>query len=576
MSEHYKTNAERSSTDRGPNLNTEIIHTLKRLHEYQVQNNETFGSKHLKAHHSAMLSKLERLKIRWVHALHQSGIDPKCHGQFSYGSTVEERASAFVKIVKSIFKTHGATSLNDNTMNAGEKIDVPEELWDTAFRVSYEECSRLGCKPIRLTRRSIYATGRRLFGSWATALSSAGIDLDEVQRKPASLDFLSIVKDLNEYDDQTGSDWTITKIRKERSNLERAIYNLKIRKKVSIPYHAASDDIVFVVWVNMIYWREKGVISEDLIWYERNSDQLIERFKEQHRGQEQWDENSIVLGIQDIYGRGASDLRLSREDVSNRGREADKTLWSAMRQRRFLDAGKNEEAWFKQSGILIHKLRAKYKQLDERYSVEDCMNYFSNLMKDSLALGENRLTREFNEIADGDFTNFIINKYGSWEAGLTDHGLDPKFFSITSSKRTKRGYRFQKFVEEQFEVAGLKPVTKDPKDKEFVANKSIKICDHDVKCKPDFLFSSLIIDTKTGYHASQKPDQLLRYFDHVPNVLILTLNDSEHTVMLKGRPIRVIGFSTFLEKSEALIGVKLDVGLKSELSEILKQHPFWA
>ena len=570
-----ETNAERSSTGQGIGLDIEIIKTLKKIHEQQVLKNETFGSKHLKAHDSAMLSKLERLKIGWIHALHKSGIDPKCHAQFSYGSTVEERKSTFVEIVKSIAKIHGAMSLNDNSMNTGEKVDVPESLWDAAFRGSYAECSRLGCEPIHLTRRSIYATGRRLFGSWAIALSSSGIDLDEVQRKPASLDFLSIVKDLNEYDHQTGSDWTITKIRKERSNLERAIYNLKDRQNVSIPYRSTSDDIVFVVWVNMIFWRERSEISEDLVWYERNFDQLNKTFKEQHRGQEQWDENSIVLGIQDIYGRGASDLRLSRDDVSNRGREADKTLWGAMRQSRFRNAGKNEEAWFKQSGILIHKLREKYKQLDQKYSVEDCMNYFSILMRDSLASGENRLTREFNENADSDFTNFIINKYGSWEAGLTDHGLDPKFFSITSSKRTKRGYRFQKFVEEQFEVAGLKRVTKDPKAKEFVANRSIKTCDHDVKCKPDFLFSSLIIDTKTGYHASQKPEQLLRYFDHIPNVLILTLNDSEHTVMLEGCPIRVMGFSTFLEKSEALIGVKLDVGLTSELSEILKQHPFW-
>ena len=65
-----ETKAERISTGRGPDLDTEIIYTLKRLHERQVQINETFGSKHLKAHDSAMLSKLERLKIGWIHALH--------------------------------------------------------------------------------------------------------------------------------------------------------------------------------------------------------------------------------------------------------------------------------------------------------------------------------------------------------------------------------------------------------------------------------------------------------------------------------------------------------------------------
>lgn len=124
-------------------------------------------------------------------------------------------------------------------------------------------------------------------------------------------------------------------------------------------------------------------------------------------------------------------------------------------------------------------------------------------------------------------------------------------------------------------MSGLKSVKKDPKDGEFVSNRSIKECAHKVKCKPDFRFADLIIDTKTGYHASQKPEQIIRYFDHIPNVLILTLNDSDHFENINGHPIRVMGFSAFVEISEELVGVQFREELNSELTAVLRQHPFW-
>ena len=169
----------------------------------------------------------------------------------------------------------------------------------------------------------------------------------------------------------------------------------------------------------------------------------------------------------------------------------------------------------------------------------------------------------------------MISKYKSWEKALEEHGLDPKFFSITASKRTKRGYRFQKFIEETFGNAGLVKVTRAPKAGEFVANRSLTDCSHKIKCKPDFLFEDVIIDTKTGYHASQKPEQILRYFDHKPNVIILTLNDKERIENIEGRPITVMGFDSFIQQSRQIIGVDLEAKLSEELSEVLKQHPFW-
>ena len=557
-------------------IDADIIDALRKLHSLHDHSSEMFTSKHLRASNSKLSSRLERNRVPWADALAASGIDPKCHfGQFNYGANEGERKATFIAIVRRIAKDHGKESLNDNTMNSAMEVDIPEECWQKSHRGHFPECERMGCRRRKLSRKSIYANGRRFFGDWNTALKSSGIDAQEVLRKPAALALDEIIKALHEHDLKTGSQWTITTIRRDNSALERAIYNLKQKKQVEIPFTSISEDIVFVTWVNMMYWRDHQKLKEDFTWYDSVSHELEESYKSRHRAQENWDENSIVLGIQGIFGRGENNLRLSRDDIATRGAGIDKTVWSAMRQRRFRDSGINEAEWFKRSGILIDQLREKYKQIDEKYTAKECLDYFAKRMRESLDSGENRLTREFNATADSEFVNFIVSRFGSWEAGLKDHGLDPKFFSITASKRTKRGYRFQKFVEEQFILSGLKSVKHDPSEGEFVSNLAIKECAHKIKCKPDFRFTNLIIDTKTGYHASQKPEQLIRYFDHVPNVLILTLNDSDHFEDIDGRPIRVMGFSTFVEKSGGLVGVQLKEELNSELTAVLKQHPFW-
>lgn len=557
-------------------IDADIIEALRDLHSLHDHACETFQSKHLVSYNSRLTSRLERNKVSWLDALVASGIDPKCHfGQFNYGKTKDERKATFQKIIRQIALDYGESSLNDNSMNSDEEVEVADDCWRETFRGNFPECVRLNCKQKKLSRRSIYANGRRLFGDWNTALKSAGIDALKVLRKPASHELREIVTALHEYDLKSGSIWTITKIRAEKKSLERAIYNLKNRKQSDIPFRSISEDIVYIVWVNMVYWRERQKIEEDLTWYACVAESLEETYRSNHRGQEQWDENSIILGIQGIFGKGENVLRLSRDDITKRGAVADKMLWGALRQKRFRDAGVNEEKWFKKSGILIANLREKYKQIDDRYTAKECLDYFAKRMQESLGSGENRLTREFNNKEDRDFVNFIIGRFGSWEAGLKEHGLDPKFFSITASKRTKRGYQFQKFVEEQFIASGLTCVTTDPSGGQFVSNRSVGGCAHSVKCKPDFRFADLIIDTKTGYHASQKPEQIIRYFDHVPNVLILTLNDADHLKDINGRQIRVMGFDDFIKKSNDLIGIKLPNEIRAELTAVLRQHPFW-
>ena len=111
---------------------------------------------------------------------------------------------------------------------------------------------------------------------------------------------------------------------------------------------------------------------------------------------------------------------------------------------------------------------------------------------------------------------------------------------------------------------------------DFISNMLIKNCDHKIKCKPDFLFENFIIDTKAGYHASQKPDQLKRYFDHKKKVYVLVLKGKSRKEYIDNAIIEVINYHDFVKQSEEIIGLKIDPSTESELTQVLKQNPFWS
>jgi len=547
---------------------------LRELHALCIERNIEFTNSQMRELDSKLASYMDRKKISWSDALKKCGIDFRCHiKQFSYGKNDEERFETFRNLIIKIMEHDGIQALNDNSMNSKELVGIPFHR-NTRSKKS-RLCEESGCTQFKLTKKSIYAQGRRYFGTWEIALKNVGIDYEEVLRKPQSLEFESVIKKLDEFDRARPTGWSISNIRREESALERAIYNRKTRKNESYPYKSLIEDTVFAVWVNLQYWRETGEIREDIQWFQVNKGRLGSEFNAKHRSQESWNDNEIILGIQGLFARGEEKIRLSRNDVINRGLPEDKTLWSAMRQNRFRENEINENDWLKRSGILIDNLRRKYDEINEKYNAKECLDIFSSLMSKSLGEGTNCLTREFNSQENTEFHNFIISKYGSWEAGLRDFGLDPKFFSITASKRTRRGFRFQTFMDETFEKYGLIKTNENPGAGEYVSNRFIPDCKHSTRCRPDFLFNKMIIDTKTGYHGSQKPEQLVRYHDHISNVVILTLKDKKREETIEGRKILVIGFDEFVKDSKNIVGIEIPNSVKTELGIVLKQHPFW-
>ena len=347
----------------------------------------------------------------------------------------------------------------------------------------------------------------------------------------------------------------------------------RVRRKV--PFADFYDDRVFVFWMTLVYFREFGDIKRNKDWWSKNFKRLLKKYETNHIGQERWTEEKIISGIQKIYSRGPNTSRLSRDSVNKGDFEEDKTLWGAMRQSRFRLKGKTEEDWLKDSGFTLKNLKKLYEELDKPFSVLDCSKIFANLLEESIKNDENRLTREYCSKNHPEFCNFIIREYRSWENGLRKFGLDPKFFSISSSKRSKRGLNFQEFVKEMLIGYGFEESLKDLGGMRFSSNKFVKGCRHKIRCKPDFNFGNLIIDTKTGFHISSKQDQIKRYFSHSGRIIILVLNGKTRVERIKDLPVEIINFEDFLTNSSEILGVQFEKSEAQALSATLKRSPFW-
>ena len=538
-----------------------------------------FNSTYLAKEHSALASAIYKKKISWEAVLLGAGLDPSCHkAQFSYGKNIIERHATFRTILHKIVDELGIEKLNDNEMNSDDLIQAPV----ISSYNAESHCLLSGCQKFMLTKRSIYAQGRRYFGSWEKAINHCGIDYhQDVLRKPGELNEMDIIIAFDIWDKEKNGEWTIAELR-ENHSLEKAIRNSQINKKRKLPFSDKSEDAIFVAWVNLIYFREKGALAQDEKWWASNKKILTGEIDSKrivpfssHQAQENWSEEKIIKGLHRIYARGPSISRLTRTSVNNSDNVEDKTVWSGIRQDRFRMAGKLEDEWLKDAGFIPSKLKKLYKELDKPFTIKEIADKFSALLAESMEFEENRLTREYVFINDPIFHNFLISNYKSWENALTQFGLDPNFFSLTASKRTRRGFQFQDFFKQLLIKYGYANVVELKNQFQFVYNKSIMNCHHSVKCRPDFRFKNLIIDTKTGYHASQKPEQLKRYKDHSDEVIVLVLNGKSRLEKIENIDVKVLNFHDFISKSWEILGIKIPSFEEQELSKALKRNPYW-
>jgi len=555
--------------------NEKIIQTVQQHHNDFLKTNQKshkFNYTFLEKQDSRLMSAVQNRKISWKDLIEMSGLDPSCHfGQINYGKTIKDKKRTFKYLIEQYIKEHGIENLNDNNME-DKRIDLPETIYKSKFS---KICSKAGCLRFEITSRSIYAEGRRLFSDWGKAVHYCGIDYEEeVLRKVSSFSLLDVLNNFNNWDKQKKGKWIIKDL-KSNYALYQQINNSFRNKERRVPFADKYDDRVFTFWMTLNYFKESGKIDFNNDWWSKNFKTLLKKYENNHIGQERWTEEKIISGIQTIYSRGSDTSRLSRDNVIKGEFHEDKTLWGAMRQVRYRGKGKTEEDWLKDSGFILKNLKKLYEELDKPFSLKDCANIFAQLLAESIENDENRLTREYCSKHHKRFCNFIIGEYKSWETGLRKFGLDPKFFSISASKRSKRGLNFQDFVKEMLIGYGFEESSKDFGGLRFASNKLIKGCRHKVKCKPDFNFGNLIIDTKTGYHISSKQDQIERYFAHSGRIIILVLNGKTRVDKIKEIPVEIINFKDFLSNSSKILGVQFDKSESQELTATLKRSPFW-
>jgi hypothetical protein len=536
---------------------------------------QKFNYRYFREHCPLAASALDRDKsTTWQELLVLAGLDANCHiGQFSYGKTTQQRKETFKLIVAHFVHCFGLEALNDNQVNSLSLMQIPNSL---TIHSRSTICEEQKCEPFKLTFKSFYAQGRRLYGTWENAINAVGIDYNkEVLRRTANYDIEQVIKDFDEWDKNLNGKWAISDLRKTNVPLEKAIRNSFLNKNRTMPFSSISENAVFIAWINLKYFRSFGELAENLDWWDKNSNTLVNTFELNHEAQETWSKDKIQTGIQKIYSRGPAAGRLSRHWIEQNNLREDKKLWAALRQTQYRASGQFEREWLKDAGFIPDRLEALYREIDQPYTIGELANFFATMMKESIDNNENRLSREYVSSKHPEIHNHLINRFRSWQGALRYFGLDPKFYQISASRRTKRGYIFQEFFCDLLERYGLKQVASNPRSGEFVYNKMLLGCGHKPKCRPDFLFSDLIIDTKTGYHVSQKPEQIMRYLDHNSNIVILTLNDKFHKIKIGNDKITVVGFSDFIPLSNNLLGTQVNASETEELTKALRRQVIW-
>ena len=114
-------------------------------------------------------------------------------------------------------------------------------------------------------------------------------------------------------------------------------------------------------------------------------------------------------------------------------------------------------------------------------------------------------------------------------------------------------------------------------DRQVSANKSYTHhnCHHETRCKPDFVFKNLIVDTKVGGSLA-KPEQLKRYLHHEENVIVVTLNDREKISKLGDRELKIMSFRSFHANSRDILGVEFPSDSEQRLNEILRMSSLYS
>ena len=522
-------------------------------------------------------NKLTKKTGFWAEALRQARINPDLFVSAKFKS-VEQAKPALIDAIRELESSLGIENLNDGSMNHSDVfISLPMSL--RRYSGEFVTSDAYELQPTI----SLAAFQRRcfkVFGTWDSALSAAGIDLDAVKRRVAAHSVEDILLWFDQFMRANGEDWSATTIRDHDHALFRAIGNHSIGQSADkLPYAHVSEEYVFSMWVFWRSWKANDSLEFKESWWLTNEKSLSKEFESKHRVQERWSLERLQESALRLYSLGSN---LDREDLERR----DASAFLATSRR--YSEGAGESRLFERVGLLTDNLRSLDAVMSD-VSLQEVSQRLRELVGKSLDEEKNLLSREAMLRSDKDtfyaalrwFNRFNSESkiHNDWSKALQFFGLNPNVFELAASKRAKRGIAFQRFFESLLRphfnfVAQPELVVSD---RDVCADQSYgaSACSHSVRCKPDFVFKDLIIDTKVGGSLA-KPEQLGRYLEHKPQVFVVTLNDAEKTKDIGDGFVTVISFASFIDQSSQLIGIDIPRSAIEELKAVISQQSLFS
>lgn len=510
----------------------------------------------------------------WADILVHSNINPNCFTTKIFKGS--ENRKRLINAILEIKDLLGVENLNDSSMNDTKYfIDLPSAL--ISFYGDFSLSDRYELKP----KISLAAFQRRCFkefGSWDNALKSAGVNISDVKRKIAKHSILDLLEWFDRFVAGKQNLWTVATIRDDDHALFRAIGNNSQKNRTSqvIPTAELSDEYIYNFWVFWRFWKERDCLDFEYSWYADREEELKAEYESNHRAQERWSLEKIQKQALGIY---SSNGNLGRDELNSTAEG--RRLLAVMRSSRFSQSGGESET-LARVGVQVENLRSLNNILQD-ISLETVFMEIRRILSESLSSGVNLLSRESMEKHNANvfyaamrWQNRLSNSnitQNDWSKTLSFFGLNPATFELSAQKRGRRGAAFQRFFENLIRQKFTEVFAPEDvhKSSHVCFNKSFSksTCQHEIRCKPDFVFSNCIIDTKVGGSLA-KVEQLERYLDHGSNVFIVTINDKPKSVKLRNGVVEIFGFSQFLAESERLIGVRFEGNLEEELTEILR------
>lgn len=512
----------------------------------------------------------------WASALAHSGINPDIFVSHKSKNSAENE-DRLKRAIQEIAGNLGLHNLNDSNMNrTTEYVDLPHSL--RRYHGSFPMSDSHGLTP-KISLAAIQRRCFKAFGDWDTALKAAGIDPNEVKRRVPSHGAVDLLKMFDVFVAEHKGVWTVITLREGNNALFRAIGNSSRKNRIKFPYHDVSNEYVFCMWVYWRSWKETGSVEFEEKWWTDNSASLFNEYELNHRAQERWSLERIQEETLRLYSDGSN---LDREDLNARG--ASNLIATA---RRISNSGGEAEI-FARAGIFLAETRNLQRIMSD-VPLEEVSNGLRELIKKSLSEKHNLLSREamldrnpelfYSALRWFNRLNHVVEQQNDWSKALKFFGLNPAVFELTASKRARRGVAFQRFFEELLEpyfefVSSPERVVGD---RQVSANKSYThhTCHHETRCKPDFVFKNLIVDTKVGGSLA-KPEQLKRYLDHEENVIVVTLNDREKISKIGDQELKIMSFRSFHANSRDILGVEFPSDSEQRLNEILRMSSLYS